>query len=361
MTDSRATGSQYPLVSCLWELTLRCTMNCMHCGSSAGAARSKELTLDECLATADELAALGCKELTLIGGEMFLYSGWEKIARHLSDAGMLVNIMTNGYHMREKHLEQIEYAGLTNVGISIDGMAENHNRIRRRPDGFAQVTRSLDLLREEEVPTGVVTSLLDFNFADLEPMYDYLVEHGVTIWQLQLVNPMGNMAGCDDLIIRREKIPVITDFIREKNLERQMVVIAADSIGYFDENELYIRGRRSPICCWEGCQAGITGVCIDSVGNVKGCGALYDEVFIEGNVRKRSLSDIWNDETSFAYNRAFDVGLLTGACRGCELGDACRGGCRASNFFAGGSMYESRFCSRNQLAAVDEALDSAVA
>ncbi|MCP4202295.1 MAG: radical SAM protein [bacterium] len=342
------TEPDYDLRACIWELTLRCTMNCMHCGSSAGAARHKELTLNECLAVADELAALGCEELTLIGGEMFLYRGWEQIARRLTDAGVLVNIMTNGYHLQPKHLEQIKYANLANVGLSIDGMEENHNRIRRRPDGFAQVTRSIGLLRAEAVPVGVVTSLLDFNFADLEPMYAYLVEHGVAIWQLQLVNPMGNMLGCDDLIIRADKIPAITEFIREKNLEREMVVIAADSIGYFDDHETYIRGRRAPICCWEGCQAGLTSVAIDSVGNIKGCGALYDDFFIEGNVRDRSLSDIWNDETSFAYNRAFDVDLLSGRCRTCEFGAACRGGCRASNFFANVSMYESQFCSRNQ-------------
>ncbi len=318
MIEASTTGSRYELLSCIWELTLRCTMNCMHCGSAAGAARRQELALDECLAVVDELASLGCRELTFIGGEVFLYKEWEKIARHSTDLGLVVNIMTNGYHMRDKHVDQIKHARLSNVGISIDGMEQNHNRIRRRPDGFLQVTRSLDLLRDEGIATGVVTSLLDFNTADLEPMYDFLVAHGVGIWQLQLVNPMGNMAGCDELIIDPMKIPLITDFIRDKNSLREMVVIAADSIGYFDENEPYLRGRRAPICCWEGCQAGITGVCIDSVGNVKGCGALYDDFFIEGNVRQRSLSEVWNDERSFAYNRAFGVEMLSGRCRACN-------------------------------------------
>lgn len=351
MLSSHPEPSPYDLRSCIWELTLRCNMRCLHCGSSAGAARENELSLDECLRVADDLVLLGCEELTFIGGEVFMYKGWEEVARYLAERGIRVNIMTNGYRMGKNHVRQIRHARLANVGISIDGMEENHNRIRRRPDGFLQVTQSLDLLWREGIPTGVVTSLLDFNEPDLEPMYDFLVAHHVGIWQLQLVNPMGQMAGNRHLILDPEKIPRITRFIREKNQERSMVVIAADSIGYFDRNETYIRGRRAPICCWTGCQAGLTGVCIDSVGNIKGCGALYDEAFIEGNIRERRLFDIWNDETKFAYNRLFSVEMLTGPCRDCEMGEVCRGGCRASNFFVGGSLYESRFCSRNQVCA----------
>lgn len=348
MTEPVQAQERYQLVSCLWELTLRCTMNCMHCGSAAGTARRNELTIDECLTVADELVALDCQEVTFIGGEMFLYRQWERIGRWLSDAGVAVNIMSNGYHMQAKHIDQIKHARLSNVGISIDGMEESHNRVRRRPDGFAQVTRSLDLLRAEGVSTAVVTSLLDFNLADLEPLYDHLVEHGVSLWQIQLVNPMGNLSGCDDLLVPPGAIPALTEFIREKNFERRMNVTAADSIGYFDDNEEFIRGHRSAIHCWEGCQAGLNSVFVDSVGNVKGCGALYDDFFIEGNVRERSLTDIWNDDSRFAYSRAFDPEMLAGRCRTCEFGEVCRAGCRASNYFAGGSMYENHFCSLNQ-------------
>ncbi len=338
--------SKYDLLSCIWELTLQCNMNCMHCGSVAGTARKSELTFDECMSVADELVRLKCKELTLIGGEVFLYRGWEEVARHLSDHGVIVNVMTNGYKMRDKHIRQIKHARLSNVGISIDGMEENHNRIRMKKDGFAEVTKSLDLLRQEAIPIGVVTCLLDFNCGDLESMYAFLAAHDVQIWQLQLVNPMGNMAHKRGLIINPDKISSIIKFIRRKNQERRMTVVAADSIGYFDGNEAHIRGRKAPICMWEGCQAGITGICIDSVGNIKGCGALYDDTFIEGNVRDTNLSNIWNDETKFAYNRCFDVKQLSGKCAQCEVGDVCKGGCRASNFFAGNSMYESHFCAR---------------
>jgi len=343
-----ATDGHYKLRSCLWELTLRCNMRCLHCGSSAGRARVGELSLEECLAVVRELASLGCSELTLIGGEVFLYKGWERIARFASDRGLLVNIMTNARGLSAAKVRLIQDARLVNVGVSVDGMERTHTLIRRRRDAFRDVITALDLLRGARVPTAAITSLMELNFPDLDPLYEFLLAHGVGLWQIQLVNPMGHMAGRRDLILRPKRLPGLIEFIREKNCERRMTVVAADSVGYFhDDSEAYIRGRREPICCWEGCQAGISACFIDSVGDVKGCGAMYDDAFIEGNLRSRRLGEIWRDERCFRFNRAFDVGLLTGRCRGCEMADICKGGCRASNYFTTGSLYESAFCQRS--------------
>lgn len=339
-----ATDEARVLRSCLWELTLRCNLRCMHCGSVAGASRAGELSLGECLRVADEVLALGCEDMTFIGGEVFLFDGWERLARHCADYGVAVNIMTNGYRFGSHEIGAIQQAGLRNVGISLDGMETNHNRIRGRPDAFAHILRAFDLLNAAEIPIGVVTSLFEWNAGDLEPMYELLLAHDVTLWQLQLVNPMGNMAGRRDLILDPARIPALTAFVRDKCLQRRMAVLAADNIGYFDENESYIRGARWPLVCWDGCQAGLTSVFIDSAGNVKGCGALYDDRFVEGNVRRHTLREIWFGSATFRYNRAFDVSLLGGRCRDCAIGDTCRGGCRASNYFCTGSLYQNAFC-----------------
>lgn len=342
------TPESYTLSGCNWELTLRCSLHCLHCGSRAGNARPGELALDECMPVADELVALGCREVTLIGGEVFLFRGWERLAGHLASQGVSVNIVTNGYSVGQREVEQIRAAGLVNVGISIDGMEESHNRIRGRKDAFARIRKTLELLRREKIEAGAVTSLMSINFDDLDALYHFLLEHGVRVWQLQLVSAMGNMAGHQDSFVRPEQVSRITEFIRDMNRDHRMVVIAADSIGYFDDNEVYIRGNSAPFCYWSGCAAGISSVFIDSIGNVKGCGALYADAFIEGNVRKRKLSDIWLDSEAFAYNRKFSTDMLTGKCSKCTVGHVCKGGCRSSNYFSTGRLHESAFCCREQ-------------
>ena len=57
---------------CVWELTLACDHQCLHCGPRAHRARPDELTTEECLQVVDELAELGVGEVVLIGGEAYL-------------------------------------------------------------------------------------------------------------------------------------------------------------------------------------------------------------------------------------------------------------------------------------------------
>ena len=329
---------------CVWEITLRCNMRCLHCGSSAGKARPNELTVEECLRVADELIELGCRQVTLIGGEVFLYRGWEQVAARLSAAGALVNIITNGHLLGHAQIEQIRRANLVNVGISIDGMEESHDRTRNVPGAFRDALEAMDRLRREQIPRGVVTCLLDYSFSDLERLYEVLVEYGVTVWQIQIATPMGNLAGDEGMLLDPAKVPLLTRFIREKREEQHIRIYAGDDVGYYDKHELYLRNHPGSICAWRGCQAGLTVVGIDSVGNVKGCESLYSDRFIEGNLREQSLADIWHQDGAFAYNRQFDVAQLSGRCAGCDKGSVCRGGCRGTCYFTTGSLYENVYC-----------------
>ncbi|NHQ59733.1 radical SAM protein [Chlorobium sp. BLA1] len=342
------TRQVYELKGCNWELTLRCTLNCMHCGSRAGNARPNELSLEECFTVADALLALGCKDLTFIGGEVFLFKGWDQLSEYLTNKGIKINIVTNGYRIGKAEIEQIKRAGLINVGVSIDGIEQTHNMIRGRDDAFQRIEQTLDLLSKHGISICAVTSLMQLNCNDLEDLYLFLLEHDVSLWQLQLINAMGNMADRPDFVVTPAQVRQVIDFIRDKNRDQQMVVVAADSIGYFDDNETYIRGTSSLIPCWGGCSAGITGLFIDSVGNIKGCGSLYSDHFIEGNVRQKPLADIWNNENAFAYNRKFTPDMLTGMCEGCDVGSECKGGCRSSNFFSSNALYASTYCCRNR-------------
>ena len=67
-------------VHVVWEVTLACNLKCHHCGSRAGKARPDELSPDEALEVVAALAALGTREITLIGGEAFMRRDWLRIS-----------------------------------------------------------------------------------------------------------------------------------------------------------------------------------------------------------------------------------------------------------------------------------------
>ncbi|NES87010.1 MAG: radical SAM protein, partial [Moorea sp. SIO2B7] len=63
----------------VWEITLKCNLACSQCGSRAGKARANELSTSEALDLVEQLAEVGIKEVTLIGGEAFLRPDWLEI------------------------------------------------------------------------------------------------------------------------------------------------------------------------------------------------------------------------------------------------------------------------------------------
>ena len=81
----------------VWEITLKCNLACQHCGSRAGHTRTNELSTAEALDLVKQMAEVGIKEVTIIGGEAFLRPDWLEIAQAITEAGMLCGMTTGGY------------------------------------------------------------------------------------------------------------------------------------------------------------------------------------------------------------------------------------------------------------------------
>lgn len=116
--------------TCVWELTRACNLHCGHCGTSAGKPRPFELTADEATDVARQLARLGNRLTTLSGGEPTLRKDWPEIARVLVDAGVTVNMVTNGQCDGRELAALAKSAGLANVAVSLDGLEDTHDAFR---------------------------------------------------------------------------------------------------------------------------------------------------------------------------------------------------------------------------------------
>jgi MoaA/NifB/PqqE/SkfB family radical SAM enzyme len=78
------------------ELTLRCPCRCQTCGSQAGAPRASELDHGEWLGIIGALADLGCRRITLMGGEPLLYPRWAELAKAGRSRDMIVDLISSG-------------------------------------------------------------------------------------------------------------------------------------------------------------------------------------------------------------------------------------------------------------------------
>ncbi|MBR0136085.1 MAG: radical SAM protein [Clostridia bacterium] len=335
---------RYRLRSCVWEITLACCFNCRYCGSKAGRPRENELTTEECLSVADQLAGMGCERVSMIGGEVFMRPDWDLIVKRLTQGGVRVAIITNGFLFRGEHIERLKAAGIESVAVSVDGPRACHDKYRSE-GSYSRAMDCIDTLTKAGVPASVITTLNSENAPLLPELFEDLKQRRIAAWQIQACSPMGNakQGGVD----HRFDVKAVIRFVEEHMNEVGFPMGIADNIGYFTENEGSLRGVREGGAPFTGCRAGLTSIGIDSVGNIRGCESMYDERFIEGNLRERSLYDIWNDGNAFAYNRKYTRALLTGACASCPEAYRCAGGCRSYAYFVHGRMYEAPYCARN--------------
>jgi radical SAM protein with 4Fe4S-binding SPASM domain len=322
----------------------------MHCGSFAGQAREDELSHDECLRVADELAELPCGRVTLTGGEPTLHPAWDELGQRLAQQKVLVAILSNAWTWSPRDAERAARAGICTVGLSLDGLAPEHDAFRC-PGSYPRVIEAIRSVRAVGLEIAINTTIHRLNRHQLVTLRDLLVAEGVRSWQLQYAIPTGAMAAHRDLVLPPDDLLWIVPQIAELCRERKggMHIVASDHIGYFGRPEADLRHADVSMPFWLGCWAGMHALSIESNGDVKGClslpSARHGEArYIEGNVRTTPLRDLWNRPTGFAYNRCFTVALLRGFCRVCRYGDVCRGGCTWKRYSLGDETSGDVYC-----------------
>jgi len=344
----------YPRVA-VWELTLKCNLNCRHCGSKAGKARSDEMSLPQCLKLAEQLAELKCKYMTLSGGEPLLRRDWPLIAEKCVELGITTGMISNGTLWNKNIVSTIKTIGLESVAFSVDGFKENHEYQRRVKGQWEQVLAAIDMAVEQGLRVSVVTTINDRNLHELEDLRELLREHGVGRWQVQFATPTGNMAANRSLVMKPQDIlyavPLIAKMCRDGQLPK---VYPGHDVGYYGEPEENLRDPKATIPFWTGCSAGCSVIGIESNGNIKGCLSLpsamnNEDAFVEGNVCDEPLRDIWFREGAFAYNREHSVSTLGGFCKTCDYAEICRGGCTWTCYAEGGFVRDNPYCYWRQL------------
>jgi len=311
------------------ELTTFCVCRCVTCGSNCGRAASGELTTPELTRILDDLHALGCQQVTFLGGEPLCHPDLLALIRHARSHKLLVELVTSGMGLDGAYAEQLKAAGVNSVSVSVDGLEASHDLQRGIKGCYQRALGAIRALRGRRIPVGVNTQVNRVSLPELEALGDELLEAGAIGWQLQTTLPMGRAAG-SDLILYPADMPEVLATVRRLSQRKKLAPNLTDAIGWWTHDDTQLRSTRGGMArCWLGCLAGLQHLGITSQGDVKGCAALTD-AFVEGNVRRESLRDIWLDPKRFAYNRAYQAESLSGSCANCKQSPLCRGGCTAS-------------------------------
>jgi radical SAM protein with 4Fe4S-binding SPASM domain len=312
----------------VWELTLACNLRCSHCGSRAGAPRRGELSTQECLDVVRQLAELGTREVSLIGGEAYLRRDWLTIVKAIADAGMHCGLQTGGRALTEERLRAAVDAGLQTIGVSIDGPARVHDELRGVKGSHDRALAVVRFAQQVGLRPGVNTQINARSKPHLSEVFDTIAENGARFWQVQLTVPMGNAADQTDLLLQPYEIVDTIDVLANLFARGRRIglrILPGNNVGYFGPFEWMWRTLTSEPAHWSGCSAGETALGLEADGTIKGCPSLPKERYSGGEARNVSIRDAIAKlaPTTLRQDRRGGRGF----CGSCYYWNVCRGGC----------------------------------
>jgi radical SAM protein with 4Fe4S-binding SPASM domain len=336
--DFKKEYSHYPVLNgpnqISWLITNQCNLQCSHCGNTSRAKSENELGKEECLRFIDECAKLNVFVLNISGGEPFMRKDWFEILSYARKKYIEIGITTNGTLITEDIVKKIKELEPFNVHISLDGIGKVHDEFRNKKGVYDSVLKTIALFKKHKIPFGLTTSITKKNFSDLDNVKDFIKENRINSWNLYYALPVGCLKQAD-AVSQGEFYQFAKKIVQFKEELKDITNISVgDSMGYF--GSLKVRDS-----IWTGCGAGVCGCAMDAEGNIKGCPIQHDR-FNEGNIRNKSLRDIWLDKNAFKYNRK--IQKLSKHCRTCRHSRICKGGCKSSMFAQDTGFHYNDYC-----------------
>lgn len=344
--ESRDVDRRMRPIYAVWEITLACDLACSHCGSRAGKARPDELTTAEALDLVRQMHEMGVNEVTLIGGEAYLREDWLEIVAAIRSRGITCSTMTGGRGFTREVAFAAKKAGLSNGGVSLDGLRETHDELRALKGSYDAALAAMANFKAAGIPFAANTQINRKNLHEIPAVFEVLADAGIRAWQMQVTTAMGRAGDRDDLLLEPyqmlDVLPMLAD-LHAKAEARGIKLWPGNNIGYFGPYEHVLRGRSA-----QGhrgtCGAGKLVLGIEANGDIKGCPSLPSDPYVGGNIRDASLADIWERSKALRFVRDMRVEDLSGFCRDCYYAEACLGGCNWTTHVAFGKTGDNPFC-----------------
>ncbi len=349
--EARDRDRRWQPIYAVWEITLACDLACRHCGSRAGNERPDELTTAEALDLVRQMAELGVKEVSIIGGEAYLRDDWVDIIREIRRQGMQANMTSGGRGITPERARAAKEAGLQSISISIDGNEATHDRLRGVQGSYRAALESIDNLRAAGMRVATNTQINRLSMPELPDVLETLIAKGAHSWQIQLTVAMGRAADEPDVLLQPhdllELFPLLAR-LKQRCDEAKVRMWPGNNIGYFGPYETTLRGTM-PRGHMASCGAGRSTLGIESDGAVKGCPSLPTEQWTGGHIREHTLREIWEGTTPLRYTRDRTVADLWGYCRTCYYAEECRAGCTWTSYVLFGKAGNNPYCHHRAL------------
>jgi radical SAM protein with 4Fe4S-binding SPASM domain len=316
------------LIQATLYITRECNLNCIHCYISAGKPLKDELKTYEWFNVIDQLKSLGIEIIYLLGGEPLLRNDLFDIIFYSTSLNIYTAMSTNGTLINQEIARKLKKSGINEVQVSIDGPNENINSVIRGVGSFQKAINGVKNLLNEGIKTTLSFVITEFNKNYISDMIDLAKNLGVKTINFSPVQEFGR-AKTNNVRLSRNSAVTVYNKIKKLNTNEINITINGFRFYLDDLKGIYESLIKKGINNYYSCPAGNSRLIIDSNGDVYGCELLILENFKEGNVRKDSLKDLWENGFKFFREKRWEN---IKECKTCKISSLCQGGCPARSY-----------------------------
>ena len=305
-----------------FELTDKCNLNCLHCGSNCNSSRNNKLDLEIIKKTLDEVANhyVSSKIMVcLTGGEPLLYDNIYEVMTYSEELGFLVGITSNGTLIDDEVAEKLIKSGLDSIAISIDGLKETHDRFRNNEGSFEKAFDGIRSLKKAGIEPNVTTVINKYSFSELNQLYDLMKKENISSWRVVNVEPIGRVKVSKDLLLDKRELFELFDFIKEKRFDANNDIDVTYGCSHFVtyDYEKCIRDF------YFQCEAGVGVASIAANGDIVACLDIERRKdLVQGNIYTDNFIDVWENRYEVFRRDWSDKSKL---CKTCEYKKVCMG------------------------------------
>ena len=163
-----------------WQLTRDCDLACLHCctDSAPGKRLPDELTREEALRVAGDIAASGVPYVMLAGGEPLVVAHFFEVAERLGEAGVKLKIETNGQRFDEAAARRLAKLPIRSIQVSIDGDTEGAYGRQRAGGSLARAHAACRAVRAAGLPLEITFAPTRINIGEAAAVIAHARELG---------------------------------------------------------------------------------------------------------------------------------------------------------------------------------------
>ncbi|MBR1631230.1 MAG: TIGR04133 family radical SAM/SPASM protein [Paludibacteraceae bacterium] len=310
----------HPLRQLFWESTLRCNINCRHCGSDCRQLPTHpDMPFSDFLRAIDSITPHVDPHQVMIivsGGEPLVRSDLEQNGAELKRRGFPWGMVTNGLALTPKRFDSLLHAGLMSMTVSLDGLEANHNWMRGHHDSFRHAVRAIQMAAQTKgLAWDVVTCVNQRNINELGLLKEELYRLGVRDWRLFGIDPMGRAAHQPELILTDSQFTQLLQFIEQTRSEGRMHA-SYSCEGFLGDFEGRVRDHLYH------CAAGISVASVLIDGSISACTSIRGK-YHQGNIYKDDFWDVWQNGFKPYRNRQWMKRMEP--CSQCNMFRYCEG------------------------------------